>query len=530
MIMKRFFTFLCAVSLLFCLPVLPARALSGVSDTVRVGLVYGGSAKAGYNALAERGFEIGYFSGNTFVNLMTTDATYVAAYADRLYQGAVSVKPYNIEVGPFANVDEAWSFAMSLSAQYPGIEMFPAYMNGQYVVHIDYFSTAAYAEADLVKYQEAMPELSFTVSGPGGVILFNLNNGKILFETDEKLALKPVQSGDEVVYLKNGSERYYGSFEFPASGSALSLVNVVNLEDYVCGVVPNEMVASWEVEALKVQAVCARGYAAMNMGKHQKDGFDLCATTHCQVYRGRKNVTQNVWQAVDGTRGEVVTYNGQPITTYFMASSGGYTESSANAWGGEYLPYYSAVEDPYSPDLAYSSTVTAAELTTYLQKKGYQIGNVVDCYISQYSEPAGNAYEVTVKDSAGGELKIKTTDKVRIAFGAYVKSPRFHITKTGGSDIYLNEGEKASGELSVIDGNGAVSTLPESPSVIDGSGIVSQIAGGGEITFTFAGTGWGHNVGMSQYGAREMAKQGFGYQEILKFYYRGTEVMNLSQL
>ena len=98
-----------------------------------------------------------------------------------------------------------------------------------------------------------------------------------------------------------------------SGGNEISLVNVVNLEDYVCGVVPNEMVASWEVEALKVQAVWARGYAAMNMGKHQKDGFDLCATTHCQVYRGRKNVTQNVWQAVDGTRGEVVTYNGQPI-------------------------------------------------------------------------------------------------------------------------------------------------------------------------------------------------------------------------
>ena len=66
--------------------------------------------------------------------------------------------------------------------------------------------------------------------------------------------------------------------------------------------------------------------------------------------------------------------------------------------------------------------------------------------------------------------------------------------------------------------------------MIDGSGAISQIQGGGEITFTFEGTGWGHNVGMSQYGAREMAKQGFGYQEILKFYYRGTEVMNLSQL
>ena len=188
------------------------------------------------------------------------------------------------------------------------------------------------------------------------------------------------------------------------------------------------------------------------------------------------------------------------------------------------------MEDPYSPDLAYSNTVTAAELTTYLQNKGYKIGDIVDCYISQYTDPAGNAYEVTVKDSAGGEVRIKTTDKVRTAFSAYVKSPRFKITKTGGSELYLNGGEKPSGALSVIDGTGSITALPGTPSIIDGSGNVTQFSGGGELSFTFAGTGWGHNVGMSQYGAREMAKQGFTYREILKFYSRGTEVMNLSEL
>ena len=82
----------------------------------------------------------------------------------------------------------------------------------------------------------------------------------------------------------------------------------------------------------------------------------------------------------------------------------------------------------------------------------------------------------------------------------------------------------------MIGGDGVISQLPESPSVIDGSGAISQVAGGGELTFTFTGTGAGHNVGMSQDGAIEMAKQGFSYQDIIQFYFQGTEVKNIKEL
>jgi stage II sporulation protein D len=139
---------------------------------------------------------------------------------------------------------------------------------------------------------------------------------------------------------------YRGSLLISASGSGLVAVNALGLEDYVRGVVSAESPSGWPIEALKAQAVAARTYAVTS---HAGGGvFDQYADTRSQVYRGVAAETPNTDAAVQGTQGQVVTYSGQPVTTYFFSTSGGETEDVQNSFvGSQPKPWLKAVEDPF---------------------------------------------------------------------------------------------------------------------------------------------------------------------------------------
>jgi stage II sporulation protein D len=159
-----------------------------------------------------------------------------------------------------------------------------------------------------------------------------------------------VGPGREPVRLVGGANagRYRGALELrPAGGltGGLNVINAVGLEDYVRGVVAAESPASWPAEALKAQAVAARTYAITT--RKPGDGFDHYADTRSQVYRGVAGETPTTDAAVAATRREVVTYEGQPVVTYFFSTSGGRTEHVENSFGGEPKPWLRSVEDPY---------------------------------------------------------------------------------------------------------------------------------------------------------------------------------------
>jgi stage II sporulation protein D len=154
----------------------------------------------------------------------------------------------------------------------------------------------------------------------------------------------PLQVAGEAIRLA-GTGSYRGALEFRSGAFGLSTVNIVGLDDYVRGVVARESPASWPLEALKAQAVAARTYA-ITTSKHG-DGFDQYADTRSQVYGGIGAETASSNQAVDETSGQVVTYNGVPVTTYFFSTSGGRTEDVENVWGGEPEPWLRSVDDPY---------------------------------------------------------------------------------------------------------------------------------------------------------------------------------------
>lgn len=201
------------------------------------------------------------------------------------------------------------------------------------------------------------------------------------------------------------------------------------------------------------------------------------------------------------------------------------------------MGYLKGKKDPYEamttiPNYTYTVTYTPAQLTWVLQNSGYSIGTVRDVYISEYT-PLGHVYKVTFVDSSGKALTVKG-DSARMAFYSttYSKNVRsLNFTISGGSggsgSYYINGASNQRSSLegaSVISGSGTVSTLSGNLYAISGSGTTSALTGGSSAassgdTFVITGTGNGHHVGMSQYGAKAMAEQGYDYQDILEFYY-----------
>jgi stage II sporulation protein D len=147
---------------------------------------------------------------------------------------------------------------------------------------------------------------------------------------------------------------YRGWLEFrPGTGGEVLAVNAVGLEQYVAGVIANEAIPSWPMEALAAQAVASRGYALTTLRTEER-GWDLYPDTRSQVYRGVTGENPNTNRAVNATAGEVVTYDGEPITTFYFSTSGGHTENIENVWDGSPpKPYYVGVDDPYDDGSPY---------------------------------------------------------------------------------------------------------------------------------------------------------------------------------
>jgi stage II sporulation protein D len=324
--------------------------------------------------------------------------------------------------------------------------------------------------------------------------------------------------------------KYNGGFEFRrVYGNDITVINVVTMEQYIKGVIPYEVSPSWPLEAQKAQAICAKCYACSNLGKHTSMGFDLCNSTDCQVYRGTNYATAVSNLAVDSVQGMYLTYNGEIAMTYYHSNSGGHTEDVENIWT-RYVPYLRGVEDVYLKDPeAYSINVDLDTISEILMVKNYTGQRVIDYYVSRRS-PAGNVMEVTFTQADGTPLRL-TADKARSAInssnkGVYLPSHRYTITPSIG--IYINKVLKNTGvsSLYAIGGDGSVKALPSTHTMvkaITSNGI--KTLNPSNLTYIINGTGSGHHVGMSQSGAYGMAKEGFSYDQILQFYYTGTQVV-----
>lgn len=339
------------------------------------------------------------------------------------------------------------------------------------------------------------------------------------------------------VYVVDLGERQYrGRIEIGRYNGASSLkaVNIVPMEKYLYGVVPCEMVYTWHKEALKAQAVCARGYAYMagyGGDTNISSPYKICDTTSSQVYKGYGAEKSSTNEAVDETKGVLVYYNGSPVRTYYSSTSGGSTENVEDVWGTP-SAYLRQVSDIYEldPELdPWIKELTKDEIEQLLSDNGVSVGNVTD--IRPFVMTAsGRVYAMEV---IGDSKQVITGSKLRKYFSLY--STKYKVVKYSDNPDYvavLTSGGKYAVDIadSYIASDGfqvkKASASIEQFVVMTADNLINYPAKApdNDNTFYIAGMGYGHGIGMSQSGAKGMAEAGFSYKDILKHYFTGVEV------
>lgn len=396
-----------------------------------------------------------------------------------------------------------------------------------------------------VRYSAA----GYTVAGPTGML--GAYAGPIGFSPTDRENLFTVESikrVNNVTYASYLAPQYHGTMEV-ARGTAtaagkVNLVNIVALEDYVRGVVVNESPAFFAVEALKAQATAARGYAVANIGAFQRQGypFDLVDSPASQVYRGATSEQPAGNEAANGTRALVASYQGRIITAFYSSSMGGHTENvewvfnepNTSFPGTNAIPYLRGIYDGEGPAPDLSTEEGMAAFWTTPQPQTYD-----SC------ERTGNRFARWRMEIPAATIKARLTPGVYSLVSGTVSgdvtsvevlqrmtaSQRVGVTRitlTGGVvDVkgWRNNrtvfGTTAQRAPAICSSRITPAGFPlDNPSVIVPT-YDSDNTFTGVIT---SGGGFGHNVGMSQYGAHGRGLAGQPFTQILKAYYTGVDI------
>lgn len=273
-------------------------------------------------------------------------------------------------------------------------------------------------------------------------------------------------TGKGFVYI--GDRWFRGRILVVPTDKGLTAVNWVDLEEYLYSVIGGEMDASWPLEALKAQAIAARSYALYEREKQRNNPvYDLGDTPdRWQIYKGVNSESRNTYAAVDATAGKVLTYNNRIILSVFHACSGGHTENVEDVWGNS-LPYLRAVQD-YDQNISecnWVKTFTPGEVSARISG----VGNVTQMIPEAYS-PYRSVKSLKIIGNRG--TKVLRGEEVRTALR--LKSTRFTVSK------------------------------------------------GANGSFVLQGLGYGHSLGMSQWGAHNLAQRGASHLQILGHYYKGV--------
>jgi stage II sporulation protein D len=312
---------------------------------------------------------------------------------------------------------------------------------------------------------------------------------------------------------------YLGAMEVVVEGKKfIRPINQLPLEDYLKGVVPFEVYPTWGIETLKAQALAARTYAVTHLNEEMDD------TIHFQVYGGF-SWKENTNKAVEETISEVITYQNHLIDAFYSASNGGVTENNAHVWGGKALAYFPIKKDPYDPTHPWKFTLHQTQIPlneinwdnldwwgdinekdegitlsmkTWLQKNGYP-GDIKILSIPRFKL---SKQQLTSKRTVRGSVKVEFLHRL---IDGTILFEQLEL-----DDVKLNKIRP------LIGGNLFKSYLIDSLEC-------------NEVIYTMTGKGYGHGVGMSQWGANVMGEKGETYEEILQFYYPGTTIKPFSK-
>lgn len=575
--------FIAIVILLFTSTI--SMGANQIPTSVRVGLYYKdayvNTALSIFNVSAAAGLQIGFSKDNSFTEIyresssstlfVRKDGYYynegdalkeynpAAASADTIPSDA-KYGPYHIKIGN-DYPDAATAGAQAAVYRQQGIQAYIVYADIWQVWAGSYLDEAA-AQTDMASLSAKLGEVGYIVIPPAAnrIVLTNTQYQPLCIfgSNSADFQLKPAPENNPSVFNIKG-KLYRGALEVRRLvASDMTVINVVSMQEYLYGNVPAEIGGRSPVEAIKAQALASKMYAINSMGKYSKIGFDLNATTSCQVYKGYSSEVAQSNSAIDEVMDKIITYDGKPARQiYYFASSGGRTEDVSNVWGSSY-PYLVSVEDKYEKIYTWTKTLRASDVRAKLP----QLGDILGISITKTAE-SGRVTQLAVRGENRSDPAIYSLERTRTLFS--LDSQLYTITTD--ADVYTAsvayapaatasaanaiENATANATENATENASAAMALPTSsvPSrtqlggkkVITASGVTSLTASSNKVTilgadgiikkvtlipenYTFTGKGWGHAVGMSQEGAIGMGKAGKKYDEILTHYFQGTKI------
>lgn len=303
-------------------------------------------------------------------------------------------------------------------------------------------------------------------------------NGRTIYFYPEMIRQPVVVESWQSPLAVNG-KKYRGMIELHNVLGKIYVINVLKMDEYLFGVVPSEILSSWSMESLKAQAVTARTYAYYHIMKKKNLLYDLDATNNFQVYKGLAVETESTNRAVAETSGEILTYKNQPIIAYFHSTCGGRTADDKFVWDGNDLEYISGITCGFckeSPEYSWETKLTLYEIRRFLRRRYTGVGRITGI---SFKKRDGRVVSVVIQHR-NGVIKLSGNNFRLIFPDKKIKSLLFVAKKIK-------------------------------------SGLILH------------GHGWGHGVGMCQWGAKGLAESGAVYREILKFYYKGVSIVSLKR-
>lgn len=302
-----------------------------------------------------------------------------------------------------------------------------------------------------------------------------LEESGALTVNNSKIASPSITFSSESGILYLNSRPFRGKVEVLKDQNGLLVVNELPLEFYVAGLINHEISSKWPIEAVKAQAVIARTYALYQKKKRMAGAYHLESTVADQVYSGSIAEDERSFYAVKETIGEVLTYNGEIALAAYHSNSGGVTEDSKNIWGKDY-PYLRQVKslfDKDAPNFSWKLNISPQSVEAALNSAGYSVTDVQE--ITSLNRTSSGRVTKALVRHAKGDVEMSGEDLRKVLGYDKLKSAMFAVEMIGG-------------------------------------------------LFVFSGKGSGHGVGLSQWGAKGMAEDGYGYAGILEHFYPGTKI------
>jgi stage II sporulation protein D len=284
---------------------------------------------------------------------------------------------------------------------------------------------------------------------------------------------------DDPDALQVNGRRYHGQLAIARVRNAMTLINYAPLEDYIKGISVREISHYWPAEVLKAQAIVFRTYALYSMKQNASRDFDVTSDVYSQVYGGNAASRYRITDAVDETAGDVLTYQDKIFPAFFHSTCGGNTEDAKALWDID-LPVLKGVVCEYckeSPHYSWKAAIPLAVLTAKLRKAGVNVPEVIGIDIAG-TDLSGRVTDIALTGRLQEKVKVSAKDFRNILGPDIVKSTCFTLELRGS-------------------------------------------------TLSLSGKGWGHGVGLCQWGAYFMSKGGYSAAEILDFYYPGSKIMNI---